>query len=342
MRAIVPVAGTGTRLRPHTHSAPKVLLHVAGKPILGHILDELVALGIDRITFVVGYMGDMVRSYVQSTYPQLRADYVEQEERRGLGHAIWLSSKTVDDPDESLLIILGDTIFQADLAPVLKSDVSMLGVKEVENPRRFGIVELEGDQIRNLVEKPSNPPTNLAIIGIYYLARSQTLFRALDQLIEAGKKTAGEYQLTDALELMIKGGEVMKTFPVEGWYDCGKPETLLETNRVLLERKNHGSAHEYGQKYPTSIFIDPVYIATSAKIENAIIGPNVAVADDCVIRQSVISNSILSSNAAVKNMVLTDSIISDRARIEGEAYQLSVGDSSEVRFGPSMERNHKQ
>lgn len=143
MRAIVPVAGPGTRLRPHTYTAPKVLLHVAGKPILGHILDELVALSLRDITLVVGYMGERVRAYVESHYPRLRVRYVEQSETLGLGHAIWLSRSTVESPDEPVLIVLGDTIFQADLRPVLGSEVSMIGVKEVEDPRRFGIVEIK-------------------------------------------------------------------------------------------------------------------------------------------------------------------------------------------------------
>ncbi len=342
MRAIVPVAGTGTRLRPHTHTAPKVLLHVAGKPILGHILDELVALGVRRITFVVGYMGDMVRAYVQSAYPQLEAAYVEQEERLGLGHAIWLSKSTVPDPSEPVLIILGDTIFRADLAPVLKSEVSMIGVKEVDNPHRFGIVDLEGGFIRDLVEKPKKPQTNLAIVGIYYLTESGKLFGALDGIIGRKQRTAGEFQLTDALQEMVRAGERMRMFTVEGWYDCGKPETLLETNRVLLKIKNHDSAEECTARFPDSIFNGPVYVAPTAVIRNSIVGPNVAVAEKCVISNSVISESILSSHATVQNMVLTQSIISDRAQIHGEAYQLSVGDSSEVRFGPNTGRSKEQ
>ena len=333
MRAIVPVAGTGTRLRPHTHTTPKVLLHVAGKPILGHILDELVAIGVDRISFIVGYMGDMVRTYVQAAYPDLQAEYVEQEERLGLGHAIWLARSTVTDPGEPVLIILGDTIFRADLAPVLKSGVSMIGVKEVDEPHRFGIVELDNGHIRRLVEKPKKPKTNLAIIGIYYLLNSGELFDALGRIIERGQRTKGEFQLTDALQEMIDGGRKMRTFSVDGWYDCGKPETLLETNRVLLDAKNQASADECAKNFPGNIFNGPVYVAPDAEIHNSIIGPYVAVATRCVIRDSIIHDSILSSQARVEEMVLDQSIISDKAVIVGEAFRLSVGDSSEIRFG---------
>jgi len=339
MRAIIPVAGQGTRLRPHTHTAPKVLLHVAGKPMLGHILDELVALEVREATFIVGYMGEMVHDYVEATYPQLSSQYVEQEERLGLGHAIWLARTTIARSDEPVLIILGDTLFRADLRPVLQSDVSMIGVKEVSDPHRFGIVELEGGFIRGLVEKPKEPKTNLAIVGIYYLIRSGLLFECLNEMISRGQRTSGEFQLTDALEKMLERGEKMRTFAVEDWYDCGKPETLLETNRNLLERKHRNSARDYAARFPGNIINAPVYIAPTAVIENSIVGPHVTVADGSVIRNSVVTNSILSTHAVVQNMILTESIISDHAKIEGEAYRLNVGDSSEVSFGPSTDHN---
>ena len=334
MRAIVPVAGQGTRLRPHTHTAPKVLLQVAGKPLVGHILDELVALNVRHVTFIVGYMGEMVRQYVAKDYPQLIADYVEQEEALGLGHAIWLARTTITNPDEPVLIILGDTLFRVDLRPVLASTVSMIGVKEVADPRRFGIVEIEGDRISRLVEKPQEPKSNLAIVGIYYLVRAAPLFEALEEIMRRGRQTGGEYQLTDALQEMLVRGETMRTFPVLEWYDCGKPETLLATNRHLLARKHRESTQACVQRYPTSIINSPVYIAPTAVVENSIIGPNVAVAEGSIIRNSIVTESILSSYAVVENMILTESIISDRARITGESYRLNVGDSSEVCFGP--------
>jgi len=339
MRAIIPVAGMGTRLRPHTYTAPKVLLHVAGKPILGHILDELVALDLTTITFVVGYMGESIREYVRSAYPQIEADYAEQEETLGLGHAIWLARTTVADPDEPVLIVLGDTLFRADLRPVLRSEYSMIGVKKVGDPRRFGIVEIEDGFITRLVEKPQEPPSDLAIVGIYYLKRSGPLFEALDKIIAEGRRSAGEFQLTDALQDMLDRGEKMKIFAVEGWFDCGKPETMLETNRRLLELKHSASAREYAERFPDSIINAPVYIAPTAVIENSIVGPYVAVAEGSVIKNSIVTNSILSSNASVRNMILTESIVSDRAKIEGEAYRLNVGDSSAVSFGPGAKNS---
>jgi glucose-1-phosphate thymidylyltransferase len=277
----------------------------------------------------------MIRAYVENNYPRLETEYVEQKETLGLGHAIWLAGQEATDPDMPILIILGDTLFRADLRPVLRSNVSMIGVKEVEDPRRFGIVEMEGEYISRMVEKPTEPKSNLAIVGIYYLVRSWRLFECLDEVVSKGVRTAGEFQLTDALEKMLEHGEKMKPFPVEGWYDCGKPETLLATNRTLLALKHHDSAPGYTRRFPNSIFIPPVYIAPTAVVENSIVGPNVAAADGSIISHSIVSNSILSSYASVHNMVLTESIVSDRAKIEGEAFRLNVGDSSEISFGPN-------
>ena len=221
MRAIIPVAGVGSRLRPHTYMLPKVLLNVAGKPILAHILDKIIGEGITEATFVVGHMSDKIREYVSSAYPKFSAEYVEQEERLGLGHAIYLSRNTIGG--EPVLIILGDTIFDVDLKPVLKNGVSSLGVKHVEDPRRFGVAEKVNGHISRLVEKPENPISNLAIVGLYYLKNARLLVACLNELVDKDIRTKGEYQLTDALQMMIDRGEKMTTFDVEGWFDCGKP-----------------------------------------------------------------------------------------------------------------------
>ena len=176
MKAILPVAGVGSRLRPHTHTVPKALVHVAGKPILGHILDSLRPAGIDEVVLVVGYLGEKVVDYVQGTY-DLKVQVVEQEERLGLGHAIWLTKDCVK-PGEPILIVLGDTIVEADLASVLQRGVTAIGVREVDNPSSFGVVELEGSRIVRLIEKPEDPPTNLAVVGVYYITNSALLTAA--------------------------------------------------------------------------------------------------------------------------------------------------------------------
>lgn len=235
MRAVIPVAGIGTRLKPHTFSTPKVLLNVGGKPILGHILDRLLEEGLTKSTFVIGYLGEMIKEYVQKEYPQIQSDFVIQEEMNGLGHAIYMASPTFGEED--IFVILGDTLFEVDLTSVFKSRHSSLGVKEVEDPRRFGVAVLKDGFIKKLIEKPQEPVSNLALVGLYYFSDSGSLKTALNELVKKDIRTKGELQLTDAIQIMIEKGEKITTFPVEGWYDCGKPETLLSTNQYLLSKK---------------------------------------------------------------------------------------------------------
>jgi glucose-1-phosphate thymidylyltransferase len=302
-----------------------VLIHVAGKPILGHILDELKHVGVTEVVLVVGYMGDMVIDYVKKNY-DFQVNFVHQEELLGLGHAILLTKEFFDE--EPVMIVLGDTIFKADFKAVLKGDSSYIGVKEVADPRRFGVVELSEGRIRNFIEKPEVPPSNLAIVGLYYLRNTRLLFQCLDNLVKEGKRTAGEFQLTDALQMMLKQGEEMRTFLVEGWYDCGKPETLLETNRRLLavcsklspEVKKH------------NIILEPVYIAESAKVDSSVIGPYVSIAEGSVVQRSVIRNTIVNENAVVKNILLDESLVGQGALVNGRMNRLNVGDSSQLDF----------
>jgi glucose-1-phosphate thymidylyltransferase len=331
LKAIIPVAGIGTRLRPHTHTAPKALLPVAGKPMLAHILDELVALGFDEVTFIIGYKGKMIRDYITRTF-SFKANFVEQPEMKGLGHAISLA-KEFHYSDDPVLIVLGDTIFKADLKTVFQRGESAIGVKKVEDARRFGIVELDkrGEVVR-LIEKPENPPTNLAIVGIYYMTHPKALFDALDELIEEGRTTKGEFQLTDALQKMLDRGERMRVFTIEGWYDCGKPETMLLTNRDMLDMQAQGAAEyvQVSERFPGSVMIMPVAIAPNAKIENSIIGPYVSLSAGANLRDTIIRNSIVGENAEVNSIILEDSIISDNAKVIGNLFKLNVGDSSEI------------
>lgn len=323
--AVIPVAGVGTRLRPHTHTLPKVLLHVAGKPILAHILDDLPGLGIRRAVLIVGYMGDLVREYVGKHYRNLEVEYVEQSEPAGLGHAVSLAEPFADDG--RVLIILGDTIFEADLKPVLAGGVNSIGVKEVQDPRRFGIVERDPDgRVTRLVEKPEQPTSNLAITGIYYFDRGRPLFEALAELQRLGLRTKGEFQLTDAMQMLVSRGELITTFPVEGWYDCGKTETLLETNRVLLGKCNGVTSIAGSLVHP------PVCIADDAIIENCIIGPHVSVAAGARLRNAVVRDSIINENATVEDIMLESSVVGVNAVVRGGYRRVNVGDSSEVDF----------
>lgn len=323
--AVIPAAGVGTRLRPHTHTRPKVLLHVAGKPILGHILDDLVELGIRRAVIIVGYMGELVREFVARAYPNLKVDFVEQEERLGLGHAVSLVEPFVGDGP--VLIILGDTVFEADLRKVLEAGTSAIGVKAVEDPRRFGIVERDAKgRITRLVEKPEQPTSNLAITGIYFFQRRAPLFAALREIQRKNIRTKGEFQLTDAMQIMVAGGEPLGTFPVEGWYDCGKTETLLETNRILLEKRPPAPA------IPGSVTHGPVFVAKGASVENCILGPHVSVAAGARLKNAVLRDSIVNENATVEEVLLEGSVVGENAVVTGGFRRVNVGDSSEVHF----------
>lgn len=324
MRAIIPVAGIGSRLKPHTFSTPKVLLNVGGKPILGHILDKLSSEGITKATFVIGHLGEMVKDYVKQNYSSFKADYVEQKEMHGLGHAIHIAAPTFDDKE--IFIILGDTIFDVNLKDVFKNKISSLGVKEVDDPRRFGVAVTENGFIKKLVEKPQTPVSNLALVGLYYFSNADVLKTCLNTLVEKDIRTKGELQLTDAMQLMIEQGEILKTFPVEGWYDCGKPETLLSTNKYLLEKA--GSFKEYNNV----VVVPPVYIAEDAEIENSVIGPYTTISSGCKVTNSVVRDSILGNNAIVDKSLLDNSIIGNNSIVKGSYKRLNSGDSSEIEF----------
>lgn len=324
MKAILPVAGVGSRLRPHTHTIPKALVHVAGKPILGHILDELIPVGVDEVVLVVGHLGSKIVDYVKNEY-DVKVQVVEQPKPQGLGHAIYLT-RSVCEEDEPLLIVLGDTVFKADLSSALAQDWSAIGVYEVPDPRNFGVVEQESGRITRLVEKPAEPKSNLAIVGVYYLTSSVRLYRALEEIIDRGIRTGGEIQLTDALQLMLEQGEKMRTFPIEQWLDCGSAENLLETNRRLLQERAGPPPQIEG-----AIFIPPVSVAPTATVRHSIVGPYVSVADDAVIERSVVRNSIINQGAHVEDILLSDSIIGEKAGVGGNYTRLNVGDSSQMR-----------
>jgi len=324
LRAIIPVAGLGSRLKPHTYSTPKVLINVGGRPILGHILEKLLEEEVYKATFVIGHLGDMIVDYVTTKYPDIKAEFVEQHEMEGLGHAIYTAIPTITENE--IFIILGDTIFDVNLKDVFKQKETTLGVKAVADPRRFGVAVVENGFITKLVEKPQAPISNLALVGLYYISNSETLIKSLNSLIEKDVRTKGEFQLTDALQLMIEDGEKIKTFPVEGWYDCGKPETLLSTNKYLLDKKS------VSKKFDSVIINHPVFIPEDAQIRNSVIGPYTTVDSGCKIDDCIIKNSILGSNVQLSKALLKNSIIGSNAVIRGEFKRLNSGDSSEIDF----------
>jgi glucose-1-phosphate thymidylyltransferase len=326
LKIIIPVAGIGTRLRPHTHSAPKALLYVAGKPILAHILDQVIELNPSEVTLIIGFLGSKIVNYVRQEY-KINVRFVEQTELLGLGYAIYLG---IDEGEtEDILIVLGDTIVETDWSKLIGRNQNILAVKEVDDPRRFGVVETDGTKITGIVEKPENPKSNLASVGVYYIKDTPAFHRALKTIYDKDVKTRGEIQVTDAFDLLVREGVQLHAYPIEGWYDCGKRETMLETNRHLLATMPESMNRT---EIPGCVVNPPVYLDHDVIVEKSIIGPNTSVAEGSVIINSIVSDSIISAGARVENARLTSSLVGNNAVVKGAFKVLNVGDSSEITY----------
>jgi len=299
------------------------MLQVAGRPIIAHIIDQVVSWGATEVTMVVGHLRENLEEYLRRTY-EIPFEFRIQGKMLGLGHAILTG---LNDDDEEVIVILGDTILEVDLLPVIKRGVTSIGVREVEDARKFGVVEKDGSRVTRMTEKSPNPPSNLAIVGIYYIRNGGMLAAAVNHIIEKNITVKGEYQLTDALQVMIDRGEPIETFPVNGWFDCGKPSTLLETNAYLLNRDG-GSIKSEG--FIESVIIPPVAISSGVTIERSIVGPNVTIGEGTAIHNSIITSSICGDNSIIESAILKDSLLGNRTRVYGKINQLNIGASSEI------------
>lgn len=328
MQVIIPLAGRGTRLQPHTFTKPKPLVTCAGKPVLGHILDKLSDIPIDDVVFVVGHLGEQIEEYVRPNY-NFKAHYVEQKELKGQAHAIRLTREYIHGP---VLIIFVDTIFEAELAKLTSVDSDgVIHVKEVDDPRRFGVVTLDDKgYITRFVEKPSTPISNLAVVGVYYIRDSQAMFEAIDDLIARNIQTKGEYFLADAFQIMVERGARFQAWTIPVWEDCGTPEALLHSNRYLLE---NGHANGDPSKFPETVIVPPVYIHPSAKIERSVIGPYATIAADVEVRDSIVRDSIVDEDSVIQDTMLDQSLIGKRASVVGQFHRVNVGDASSLDFG---------
>ena len=332
MKAIIPLAGAGTKLRPHTYTQPKALIPLAGKTILSIIVDQLLEAGINEFIFIVGYLGTKIQDYVNDKYPGLNVRFVFQNERQGIGHAILLTKDLVGD--DEIFIVLGDTICEYDTRSVVEKNISTLGVKRVDDPRDFGVAEIEEDGfISRVVEKPQIPKSNMALVGIYRIRETAQLFGCLENNIKGHLTSYGEYNLTDAIECMIRGGVQFESFKVQNWFDCGKKETLLESNAKLL--KKFGSNIAPDHQMDNTIIIHPVNIASGCDIRNSIIGPNVAIGEKTNINYSILKDSIIGSFANLYDIVLTHSLIGSDTEVKGESRSLNIGDNTEIDLGES-------
>ena len=330
MKAIIPVAGAGTKLRPHTYTQPKALIPLAGKTILSINVDQLHEAGINNFVFIVGYLGEKIQDYINSKYPDLNCHFVYQNIRKGTGHAIDLTKQIVGE--DEIFIALGDTICEYDIKEVLDSPYSMLGVKKVDDPRNFGVAEIDDEGfISRVVEKPSIPKSNMALVGLYKIKDTSYLFKCLENIISNNIKSNNEFNLTDALECMIKSGACFKSFKVQNWFDCGKKESLLESNAILL--KKFGGTIAETNSFENTIFIPPVSIGEGCDIKNSIIGPNVAMGDNTIVSFSIVKDSIIGSYSKLYDVVMDDSLIGSDTEIRGETRSLNIGDNTEIDLG---------
>jgi len=330
MKAIIPVAGAGTKLRPHTYTQPKALIPIAGKTVLSIIVDQLHEAGIHDFIFIVGYLGDKIQDYIKEAFPHINSTFVTQSERQGLGHAIMLSKDYV--VGDEAMIVLGDTICEYDVNEVLRSNKSMLAVKKVDDPRNFGVAEVDEEKkILKVVEKPQIPKSNLALVGIYKIRDTQMLYDCLELNYREGVKNRDEYSLTDALQCMIEKGTDFETFKVVNWFDCGNKESLLESNSTLL--KKFGTSISPDHRFENVIVVEPVSIGKNCEIKNSIIGPNVAVGDNTTINYSIVKDSIIGSYADLFDIVLEDSLIGSDTEVKGETRSLNIGDNTEIDLG---------
>lgn len=305
MKIVLPVAGNGLRLRPYTEDRPKCLLPLAGKTIIDWIVEEASILKPSETIFITGYKAEKMDEYLQTKPEWGRVRTVVQSKPQGLGEAISLSLPFVDD-DESLLIILGDTLFEADLRILDGAQENILYTFKVDDPKRFGVAVTDGDgRISRLVEKPQEFVSDEAIVGIYYIKDVKVLKESLKYLMDNDIRTKGEFQLTDALEMMLEKGCKFRTAPVSRWLDCGLVETLLETNAHVLKRNDNSG----NLKFEGTEIVPPCYIGKNAKIHGCMIGPNVSIGDDCEISGCTISDAIVWNGVKIANGKVCNTVV---------------------------------
>jgi len=326
MKVILPVAGVGTRLRPLTLHLPKCLLPVAGNTIIGHILDALAELPVSEYIFITGYQADKVEDYIGKSYSHLNSRFVLQDNPQGLGEAIHLCAPYLNEL-EPVLIVLGDTLFEADLKALAHSESNILCTRVVQDPSRFGVAVTAPDgRISRLVEKPKSFVSNQALVGIYFLRDVAALCEALAKLMQNNIRTRGEYQLTDALQIMLDAGKTFYSGQIRGWLDCGKPDAMLETNRLLLSRRKPVTRPEY----PGTTIIEPCFIAEDAKISQSIIGPNVSLHEGCTVEGTMLRDSVVAANCFIENSALERSILGESATVRRFHGSLNLGDHSQI------------
>lgn len=324
MKVIIPLAGKGTRLRPHTHTVPKPMLKVAGKPVMDYVMDDVAKLkGVEQVVYITGHLKEKVEAHAQATY-SIPGVYVEQQVQDGTAGAVELARPYVDQP---VLIIFVDTIFDADLSVVETSeDDGIIWTKEVEDYQRFGVVVTDANgHMTKIVEKPSTPISKRANIGLYYIKNWKLLYEGIAHTLKQ-PANKGEWYLTDAFQYMIDHGAKIRVVDVGGWYDAGKLDTLLETNRTMLEK---GRAAQMGTVKDSKI-VEPVRIEAGAVIEGSTVGPNVVIGAGTSVKGCTLRDTIVGEKGTLDGCALHDSMLGDRVTVEGVSGAVTLGDDAEV------------
>lgn len=328
MNIIIPMAGIGKRLRPHTLTIPKPLIPVAGKPIVQHLVEDIAALvpdELEQIVFVTGRFGKDVEEHLLAVAKSLGASgkIAYQDEALGTAHAIWCAREALKG---KTIVAFADTLFRADFKLDDSKD-GVLWVKQIPNPKAFGVVKVDAaGAITDFVEKPETFVSDLAMIGIYYFKRGEELAEEIEYLMDNKIIKGGEYQLPDALRRMTEKGKVFGPGEVDAWMDCGNPAATIETNAEVLAHKYPESKVSEDAKIENSVVIPPCFIGAKVEIKNAVIGPHVSVGSGTRISDARISRTIIQNQTFIKNTIVENSMIGNFAKVEFNPQQLSVGD----------------
>ncbi len=317
VKCLIPAAGKGTRMRPLTHTLPKAMLPVAGKPTIFHIIDRAAQAGVKDFVIITGYLRELMESEILAAYPNLKIEFVEQKEQAGLGHAIYMAQHKFS-ADDAMLLIYGDTLFEGDIETMMKSKDPVIGVFEVEDPRRFGVIEMgEGKAIKSLVEKPEKFVSNLAIPGVNYFPSSAELFASLDHLVKNDIRTKNEYQATDAFQHMLKDKKITFVWQqLTAWDDAGTLEAILDTNKIILGRRGAGKTFA---------------VAADAKVAGSKIEEFASISEGAQVENSTLKNCIVDRGAIIKNSKLENSLIGRNAVIQNVSGTIIVGDDTQIK-----------